>query len=281
MVNFGIRLHDMRPGTLATRARLAREQGFGCAHLALSKTVGPEENSVRNAALTPGYASHLRKIFAGQDVDIAVLGCYKNLACPDQKRLSAIQQDYLAHLRFAQQLGCSVVGTETGAPNLEYRYEPACHTEEALQSFLRGLAPVLDAAESLGVLLAIEPVWNHIVWNPKVARRVLDEAASPNLRIIFDPVNLLSLENYERRDEVIAEAMELLGEDIAVVHLKDFRVSEKGLEATAAGTGLMDYHAIMRYLKAEKPYIQATLENTVPDNAVQAREYLEKIYNEA
>ena len=40
----------------------------------------------------------------------------------------------------------------------------------------------------------------------------------------------------------------------------------------------MDYTAIRRFLKARKPFIQATLENTSNDNAVQAREMLERVY---
>ena len=129
--------------------------------------------------------------------------------------------------------------------------------------------------------MAIEPVWNHIVWKPQVARRVIHEIASPNLRLILDPVNLLSVENYEQRDKVIGEALDILGEYVEVVHLKDFRVEKGKLISVAAGTGLMDYREIMAYLKQSKPYIQATLENTVPENAVRAREYLAGIYAEA
>lgn len=279
LLQLGIRLHDMMEGSLEERAAWAQEQGFSCVHLALSKTI-PGFKMVPGT-LSAGLGKHIRGIFSAHGVDVAVLGCYKNLAHPDPKAVRDLQELYIAHLRMAISLNCSVVGTETGAPNEEYRYEPNCHTETALQSFLRGMEPVLEAAERLGVLFAIEPVWNHIVWNPRVARRVLDEMASPNLRIILDPVNLLSIENYTQREQVIEEALELLGDAVEVVHLKDFRVEGDKLVSVAAGTGMMDYRAIMEYLKKEKPCIQATLENTVPENAVTARTYLEKIYEDA
>jgi len=277
LIQFGIRLHDMKEGTLAERAALAREQGFSCVHLALGKTV-PDFPMVP-ASFTAGLGKHLRNIFAAQGVDIAVLGCYKNLAHPDPVEVKKLQRLYVAHLRMARALGCSVVGTETGSPNAEYKYEPACHTETALQSFLRGVVPVVEAAERLGVIFAIEPVWNHIVWKPQVARRVIHEIASPNLRLILDPVNLLSIENYQQRDRVIEEALDILGEYTEVVHLKDFRVENNRLVSVAAGTGMMDYRAIMDYLKHNKPYIQATLENTVPENAVRTKEYLQEVYD--
>ncbi len=279
MLQIGIRLHDMKAGSLQERAAWAHEQGFSCVHLALAKCLS--DFRLVPSVLTAGLGRKLNKVFAAHDVDIAVLGCYKNLAHPDEDEVRRLQDLYIAHLRMARMLGCSVVGTETGAPNAAYEYEERCHTEEALQCFLRHLAPVVEAAEKLGVLMAIEPVWNHIVWNPRAARRVLDEIASPNLRIIFDPVNLLSMENYMDREKVFAEAMELFGEEIEVVHLKDFQVQGSKLVSVAAGTGLMDYREILRYLKQEKDGIQATLENTVPENAVTSREYIEKIYAEA
>ena len=278
MLQLGIRLHDMRPGSLAERAAWARGQGFSCVHLALEKSI--PDFKMSPGKLTAGFGKHIRALFAAHDVDVAVLGCYKNLAHPDAQELQRIQDNYIAHLRMAVSLGCSVVGTETGAPNAQYRYEPLCHTEMALQSFLHGLSPVVEAAEKLGVLLAIEPVWNHIVWNPQVARRVIREMASPNLRIIFDPVNLLSMENYMERERVIGEAIECFGEYVEVVHLKDFQITEHGLTAMAPGTGLMDYKPLLAYLKQEKCGIQATLENTRPDNAVTARKYLEELYAE-
>ena len=110
------------------------------------------------------------------------------------------------------------------------------------------------------------------------ARQVLRSIASPNLRIIFDPVNLLCLENADRREAVIGDAMEKLCPDIAMVHLKDFVRRDGKLVSVAAGTGEMDYTEILRFLKAGKPYIQATLENTCNDNAVTSRKFIEEVY---
>ena len=42
--------------------------------------------------------------------------------------------------------------------------------------------------------IAIEPVVKHIVYDARRARTVLDEIGSPNLQILFDPVNLLNME---------------------------------------------------------------------------------------
>ena len=271
----GIRLHDVAQGTIEERAHTAREQKFSCAHIALSKLC---DYKMTIPELTPGWAMYLKKVFAREDVDIAVLGCYLNLATPDKEALLRTQEIYKAHLRFASILGCGVVGTETGAPNTEYRFEEACHTEEALQTLITNLQPVVRCAENYGVILALEPVYKHIMWNPKQTRKVLDAIDSPNLRIIFDPVNLLDISNYENREEIFAEAMETFGDEIAMIHLKDFKVEEGKLVFCAAGTGMMNYDAVLKFAKQHKPYVHATLEDTKPENAVQAREFIEKRY---
>ena len=140
------------------------------------------------------------------------------------------------------------------------------------------LEPVLEMAEKYGVMMAIEPVRNHIVCNVERTLQVIEGMKSPNLRIIFDPVNLLGTDNVDRRDTVLGEAMDRLCDHIAMVHLKDYVRTENGLMSVAAGNGEMDYTAILRFLKARKPFIQATLENTTNDNAVRSRELIERLY---
>lgn len=284
MLQIGIRLHDVNTTcapelqTLEARAKTAREEGFCCVHLApqkVMKGIAFEEN-----AFTEGLGHYFRRVFGKNDLDIAVLGCYMNLATPDKTRLREFQGRYYGSIRTAAAAGCGMVGTETGTPNAEYKPDRMTRSDEALQTFIRNLAPVVECAEKYGVTIAIEPVLKHIVYNAQRAAEVLNTLRSPNLRIIFDPVNLLGPENVDNRDYVIEDAIDLLFNDIAMVHLKDFVRGEKDLISVAAGTGEMDYREILRFLKEYKPCIQATLENTVNENAVQSRELIERIYNE-
>ena len=276
-MQLGIRLHDIEKGTIEHRLGIAHEQGFACGHLALSKMIS--EYSVDNSALTPGFAMYLKRLFAKNELDIAVLGCYLNLGNPNAESLKKITEKYMAHIRFASTLGVGVVGTETGAVNEKYATEEANFTEEALDIFIQNLRPIVDYAEKMGVIVAIEPVCRHIVCNPKRARKVLDTIQSPNLQIIFDPVNLIETWNYEQREEIFAEAIELLGKDIAVVHIKDFKIEDGKMISVAAGTGIMDYTQIVKFIKEQKPYIHVTLENTVPENAVEARKYFQGLWD--
>lgn len=284
MIQLGIRLHDVNTAasleekTMEARAEKAKQEGFSCVHLAYQKVISGV--SFDDAALNEGLACYTKRVFQEQKLDIAVLGCYLNLAHPDPAELAKIKSRYFGHLRVAALAGCSVVGTETGAPNAQYKLDANTHSQEALDTFIRNLAEVVERAEHRGVSMAIEPVWNHIVYNADRAVEVLKAIQSPNLRIILDPVNLLCMENADNREAIFQDAFEKLCDHIAVVHLKDFVRRDGKLVSVAAGTGEMNYENILRFVKARKPFIQATLENTTNDNAVQSRELIERVYQQ-
>ena len=176
---------------------------------------------------------------------------------------------------FAAWLGASLVGTETGAPNIEYAYCPQCHEEEAFVFFLKNLKQVVDYARSYGITIAIEPVWRHIIYNPQRTRIALDTIGRDHLQIIFDPVNMLAECNHLQQKELFHEMLELNGNDIVLLHAKDYTVDGSELIACAPGSaGNLDYSEILAWLKEHKPYLHVTMENTTPENAVEAMNFL-------
>ena len=261
-MNIGIRLHDTAPGTLAQRARAALAAGSACTQLALQKTLGAAY--AQPAACTPGLAATVRRALG--PLDVAVLGCYLNLGSADEAAFAAMAAQYEAHLRLSRLLGGCVVGTETGSP---YAGAPEAevHGEAALERLIRRLRVLAATAEKLGALLAIEPVFTHILCDAQRTRRVLDAVASPNVRVILDPVNLLHPGNLGRRQAVLDEAVALLGRDTTVLHVKDYVRDGDTLRAVAAGQGEMDYGPLFAALLPQKPEMHILLENTTPQNA--------------
>ena len=63
------------------------------------------------------------------------------------------------------------------------------------------------------------------------------------------------------------------------MHLKDCVLNGDDLKSIAAGTGVMDYKEILKFMKARKPYIHTTLENTTDENAVSSRVFLQELYD--
>ena len=81
-----------------------------------------------------------------------------------------------------------------------------------------------------------------------------------------------------KNDKIIYDTFDLLSDKIVALHIKDFVCREGKLVSVAAGTGQMNYENLLRMVKARKPFIQATLENTTNENAVQARQLIQEIY---
>lgn len=277
-MNIGIRLHDTIGTNLEEHLRSAHEQGFSCAHIALSKTIPGFSMMDAPGLMTDELAAQVRGLLDKYGIQCAVLGCYLNLATTDEEELARTVACYKAHLRFAKAIGATVVGTETGAPNVGYKTCPECFTEESLQLFIDRLRPVVEYAEEIGAVIAIEPVCRHIVSTPARARKVLDAIDSPSLQIILDTVNLLNMENHTRMDELVAESIDLFGDRIRILHMKDYRPVEGAADVAsmACGTGVMDYTRLIAFAKAN-PGIPMTLEDTVPTNAVAARDHLENV----
>lgn len=272
-MNIGIRFHDTIPGTITQRAVTARDQGFSCIHLALAKVIDPPPKP-------ESFSMELAQALQSEvfPLSIAVLGCYLNLAHPDRTIYREMLTQYKSHLRLSAWIGGCVVGTETGNPNADYRYDPATsHSDEALKLFIDRLAPVVAEAERLTTVVAIEPAYKHIVYSPRRARAVLDAFQSKCLKIILDPVNLLHPDNLGDREEIIRSALALLGEKIAAVHLKDYVRDGGRLRIMPSGQGEMDDRPVLDFISRNIPDIPVILENTRPENAAAARAHIETL----
>ncbi|MBA4182361.1 MAG: hypothetical protein C0506_17400 [Anaerolinea sp.] len=100
-------------------------------------------------------------------------------------------------------------------------------------------------------MLAFEPEVNNIVDSARKSRQLLDEIASPHLKVTIDPANIFHAGQLPRMKEVLEEAFALLGNDIALAHAKDLdRDGDAGHKA--AGEGLLDYGLYLRLLRAHR-----------------------------
>lgn len=274
-MNIGLRLHDTPPAPIADRIAGVRQQGFSCIQLAPKKAI--LDYDLDNGSLTPGLSAHIKKHLHQNEVDLAVLGCYLNLADPDGVALEQNFRTYEAHLRFAAFTGAYMLGTETGAVNSGYIYEPANHTQASLDILVKNLGRVVALAEKLGVVVGIEPVFKHIVYDMEVAVDVIRRIGSPNLQIIFDPVNLLNSTNCLQEEAVIDRAIRIGGDHIACLHLKDYRLENGQILELPAGTGVFRYEKLMDWVMKKKPWIHLLLEETNVETAQVSRAFIEQL----
>jgi L-ribulose-5-phosphate 3-epimerase UlaE len=132
---------------------------------------------------------------------------------------------------------------------------------------ITSIATLVEEAEKFGVIVCIEGVTSHTVSTPAKMRQVLDTIKSNNLQVIFDPVNLLSIDNYKDQDRVMKESFDLFGDRIAIIHAKDFKVEGSTLRQIRTGQGDLNYKLLLGWIKARKPEISILLEEASESTA--------------
>jgi L-ribulose-5-phosphate 3-epimerase len=262
-MRLGVRAHDFGKLPVEELAGRIAGKGFSCVQLAPPKAIAGFDTD--HGRLSPGFACHVKEAFQRQHLQIAVLGCYINLADPDAGQRQRQLDRFKEYLRHARDFGCSVVGTETGSINPDFSFHPGNRGEEAFQTVLGGVRELVAEAEKFGVFVGIEGVERYVISDPPRIRRLIDGIGSNNLQIIFDPVNLLSVENYRRQEDIIKESFELFGDRIAILHAKDFIVEGGSLRSVLAGQGGLNYGLLMDFIKVRKPDINILMEDTQPE----------------
>ncbi len=278
-MNYGMRCHDIcAKGDMDTVLDTVKANRIGQIQLAFGKSFagydfGPGHYS-------PGFARMIGEKLKERDIHVAVLGCYINPTNPDEAKRQAAVARFIEHLKYARMIGADMVGTETGRYSADFQVVPETYTETCYQLLLKSMREIVAAAEKLGMIVGVEAVHDHTLYSPEMMRRFLDDVDSPNVEAILDPVNLISAENYQDQEAVVARAFELYGDRITMLHVKDFRMEKDGPEFEHVGDGLFHYEPLLAWVKREKPYITMLLENSTPERYHRDVAYLQKIYDE-
>ena len=146
----------------------------------------------------------------------------------------------------AKDLGAGVVLLVPAVVNTDTSYADA-YTRS--QKNIRELTPV---AEELGIVIAIENVWNKFLLSPLEFSRYIEEIDSPSLKAYFDCGNI-ALYGYPQ--DWIRE----LGDKIVRIHVKGFDVPKK--QFMNIGDGTIDWYEVRRALSdiGYSGYINAEL----------------------
>lgn len=276
-MNYGMRCHDICPkADMDTVFDAVRDLGIHQIQLAFGKSIAGLDFSYGH--YSPGLGRMVAEKLREREIHVAVLGCYINPTNPDEAKRQAEVQKFIEHLKYAKAIGADMVGTETGRYDANFRVVPETRTEECYRLLLKSMREIVAAAEKLGVIVGVEGVHDHTLYNPQIMRRFLEDVDSPNVEVILDPVNLIGEDEIESQAQVIDEAFRLYGDRITMVHVKDFTKDSEGLHFAHVGDGLFDYAPLLKHLKEQKPYITMLLENSAAERYHRDVEYLRKIY---
>ena len=177
----------------------------------------------------------------------AVSGTY-NMIHPDPAVRAAGLRRLAVLIDHAAGMGTGMVTLCTGTRDAEdqWRHHPDNATPEAWRDLMEEMGKACALAEARGVRLGVEPELANVVDGARSARRLIDELGSPAVAIVLDPANLFEVADGAERARLVEEAVDLLGDRIAMAHAKDRHAD--GRFATA-GKGVIDFAHFLRVLR--------------------------------
>ena len=160
------------------------------------------EDYARIRALSEQYALEIPSI--STSLTAGKLGSPRSEDQADVKRL------ILKQIEAAQALGATAVLTAPGGMSPEVSLKQA---HDAAIATLQELKPEVEAS---GILVGVENVWNAFFSSPYDMVRLIDAVDSPAIGAYFDVGNVIAFSDAEHW-------IEILGERIQKIHLKDFK----------------------------------------------------------
>ncbi|MFO1138263.1 MAG: sugar phosphate isomerase/epimerase [Paracoccus sp. (in: a-proteobacteria)] len=199
--------------------------------------------------LPEGAAETVATEAAARDLRIAALSGTYNMAHPDATVRLAFRPRFANVVAAARAMGAPMVTLCTGSrnPTDMWAAHPDNASDAAMRDFRAELDFALQLASDAGIKLAIEPEPGNVIADARIARRLLDQVGAAHLGIILDAANLLSPATLPRQHEIMAKAVDLLGDDLLLAHAKDIATDGR---VVAPGRGAVDLPAFVALLRS-------------------------------
>ncbi|MCL2216599.1 MAG: sugar phosphate isomerase/epimerase [Defluviitaleaceae bacterium] len=270
-MKIGVRAHDFGRQEIDALAANIKNAGFECVQLAPAKSI-VGINSF--ADITDALLSPIEQAFSKANLEITVLGCYIEPSLADREKRLENVEIFKNNLTFARQLGISIVGTETTHMDINTSTQ---EREKVYQLLKDSVLRMAERAEKENVFIGIEPVAEHTLNTPELARRLLDEVNSQKLKIIFDPVNLVLPHTIGDQGKIFAQLLDLLGQEIVAMHIKDIVIENNEKTWRNIGAGVIDYAPVITWLKQNKPDMRLLREGVMMDSYQQDINEMKKL----
>lgn len=276
MMKLFIRAHDL--GVKGEENITARLDELGLSGVQLVAYKCLDDVAYVPGSITAQRAEKFRRTFEAAGKTVPLIGAYFNPVHPDEQKIKngiAVFKDYLS---LAKELGCDIVGSETGSYNGDkWTYHPQNRTEEAVLRVERVFSELCGYAEDRGVNVGMEGAFGHVCWNVKTLERAVKDIGAKNIKIIFDLYNYLDSSNIDKMYDILDEGLQTFGDRICVFHIKDCTVSEDGsLKQCGVGKGIFDYDRILSEIKKVCPDANLVFEGTTGEDIAPAVAHLKE-----
>jgi len=233
-------------------------------------------------AASPDQLEAVREVLSAAGISVAQAnGAYPSLVDPNPLVRRAGIDGLMAHMHSAKLLGAATLYVRPGGlnPGGPWWPHPDHHRPEPFERLIDSLQQVAAAAETAGVVLALEGHALSVLDTPERAGELLRRVASPALGFNMDPVNFIgSVWDAWRPQRVYDRLLREAGSRVVAAHWKDYRVEDRlvlHVTEVAPGAGLVDHARWLRQLHAVQPDTWVLIEHLPPEAIPAAKQVLD------
>lgn len=273
-----IRAHDL--GVKGTEDILKQLEMLGLDGVQMVCYKAYDDIAYKPGGISREKAAQIGQAFSQAGAIIPLVGAYFNPVHSDKEKVSRCFDVFAEYLTVCKEMGCLVVGSETGSFNDDkWTYHPRNRTEEALQTVVDTFSRLCDIAAEQGCVVAMEGAAGHVCYDVDTLERAQKMMGKANTRVIFDIYNYLDETNQQDYLNILHHGLEVFGDRILLFHMKDWQFVEGDKPRQVPyGTGDMDQKAVLRAIKAHNPDAVLTLEGTTGEHILHAVKTIKEIW---
>lgn len=279
-MQIAFRTHDLGVKGLDNAIEKAGRCGISAVQLVAYKFM--DEIKYVPEALNGRNSAALGSALEAAGISVPLIGAYFNPVHSDKEKVARCKLIFKDYLKYSKNLGCNIVGSETGSFNDDkWTYNPLNRTEEALQTVIATFKELASYAETVGACVGMEGAAGHVCYNVATLKRAYDAIAADNVKIIFDIYNYLDAENYKSYLDILDEGLKTFAGRIAVFHIKDCVFADGKLKQVAPGKGMFDFDKLLGRIKAYDKNAVLVLEGTTGEDIVPCIDFIKQKWSEA
>jgi len=273
------------PDRLGIFCHLAPEEAAARKTLAAARAAGFRTSQIQ-FPWTRLDASFLRSLpgwLREEGIAAEVLGAYVNACAPENVLMDCRREDFARAIDVAARIGANTLVAWTGGYGAGLMTsDPRNLAPEAAHSIRRFIEAHARRLEQAKLSLALETYITLACPDATSLRRLLDTVPKC-VGAVLDPPNLTPLARYAKRDDALREMVGTLGDRVALVHLKDFRLAAdgKGYDLPGPLQGEMNYSLFAEKILTLPVSPPLVAEHMRPEEFAEARRKLLPVFDAA
>lgn len=246
----GVMVREVRRPSFDDVLERIHDMHFECVQLNLNVLGFPTVPE----SLPSGKAGEIGATFWAYGLTVAAVSGTFNTAHPDESVRKAGIAGIRTLCQSAEAMGTRVITLSTGTRDTEnlWKAHPENDSDAAWADMSATMSKLIKIAEANSVILAFKPEATNVVNSVEKAVKLLDQIDSENLKVVLDPVNLLTSDTINSQSDIFTNAFSLLSDRIALVHASDltgWNDTDGSVQRAPTGKGKIDYPCFIKLLK--------------------------------